>query len=168
MTSHFSPAPERTFVPRQLPDTELDVVVSVRDADQPAADYHSFADNQCDLGWWATMSQAKVLPITASAHSTLTANAQTRDLGPVAVSLSGEVNLYDPRSQTWQPDVLVPWQRSASGTLTFDPRSLVTPAYPWVGGLSLTVTASAWYGVGLNRQLARTVVHVFAFIGYIN
>lgn len=171
MTSQFSPtsATERTtYLPPQLPDTELDVVITVRDADQPAAEYHSFSDNRCDLGWWATMSQAKVLPVTVTAHSTLTADGQTRDHGPVAVTLSGEVNLYDPRTQAWKTDVLVPLQRSLTGSLTFDPRSMVTPEFPWVGAVGLVVSASAWYGVGLRRQVARTVVHVTGFIGYIN
>ncbi len=84
------------------------------------------------------------------------------------MSLTGEVNLYDPRTQAWQTDVVVPLQRSLTGTLTFDPRSLVTPEFPWVGAIGVTVSASAWYGVGLRRQIARTVVHVSSYIGYIN
>jgi hypothetical protein len=171
MTAQFFPVPsaERTaFLPPQLPDTELDVVITVRDADQPAQAFHSFAHNHLDLGWIATMSQVKVLPITVAAHSTLTSNGQTRDRGAVPVSLSGEVSLYDPRTDRWEHGVAVPAMRGVDGTLTFDPRSTVTQEFPWVGAIGLTVSATSWYGVGLRRQIARTVVQVGGFIGYIN
>ncbi len=62
----------------------------------------------------------------------------------------------------------MPLQRSSTGSLTFDPRTLVTPDFPWVGAIGLIVSASAWYGVGLRRQVARTVVHVSGYIGYIS
>jgi hypothetical protein len=151
------------------PDVELDVVVTVRDTDQPAVAYHSFADNQCDLGWWATMDQSKVFPVTITAHDTVTTDdGRTRTVGPVAFTVTGSASLYDPRTQTWKPGVQVPVMHAASGTLVFDPRSLTTAQFPWVGAMGLSVSASASYGVGLGRRFARTVVRVSGFIGYIN
>ncbi len=149
-------------------DVELDVVITLQDGNQPAVAFHSFAANRCDLAWWATMDQSKVLPLTISAHDTIRADGRVRTLGAVAVSLTGTASLYDPSTNTWKPNVVVPAMRSTTGTLVWDPRPLATAEFPWVGGVALEVTASAVYGVGLNRQHARTRVSVSGFIGYIN
>ncbi|GGB23354.1 hypothetical protein GCM10011492_11530 [Flexivirga endophytica] len=149
--------------PNPLPEVDFDVVITVSDGDQGPQGYSAFAQNYCDLGWWATMNQSKVSPVSFTARKVI-----GRASSAVPLTLAGTAALYNPVTQAWSSVVTVPTTYHPTGKVTFDPRSLVTAQYPWIGSLGLLAWASASYGVGLNRVFARTVVHADGYIGYIN
>lgn len=149
--------------PDPNPDVDLDVVITVGDGDQAPKAFSAFAQNYFDLGWWGTMNQSKVSPVNFTARKVI-----GRSSVAVALALSGTAHLYNPTTQTWSPTVTIATTYDFDGKVTFDPRSLVTAQYPWIGSLGLIAWASASYGVGINRVFARTVVHADGYIGYIN
>lgn len=114
------------------------------------------------------MSQARVVPLTVAARAQISTDGRIRSLGAVPVTLSGQALLYNPTTRVTGPVVQMRAQRSTSGWITFDPRSLANNAFPWVYAIGLTATASAIHGVGRNRRTASTSVSISGFIGYID
>lgn len=150
--------------PDPRPDVDFDVVVTVSDAAQGPTDFPAFTQNYYfDLGWWNTMDQSKVSPVNFSAHKEI---GRTRTAIPL--TLSGTAHLYNPTTQVWSAVLTIPTKYHLNGQATFDPRSLVTAQFPWIGSLGLVVWASASYGVGLHRIFARSMVHADGCIAYIN
>ncbi|GAB3493511.1 hypothetical protein [Flexivirga lutea] len=149
--------------PEPRPEVDFDVVIAVSDGDQGPREFSAFAQNYFNLNWWATMNQSKVSPVTFTAHKVIGAARVA-----VPLTLSGTAYLYSPTTQTWSSAVTVPTTHHLTGRVTFDPRSLVTTHYPWVGSIGLLAWAPASYGVGPNREFARTVVHADGYIGYLN
>lgn len=144
-------------------DVDLDVVITVRDGTRAGVAFSAATQNHFDLGWWDTMDQSKLSPVSFTAHEVI-----GRSSAAVTLTLGGTAHLYNPATQEWSPSVSIPPTYHADGRATFDPRILVTPQYPWVGSLGLVVWASAAYGVGVNRVFARTVVHADGCIASAN
>lgn len=152
------------MLPPDLPDVDLDVVITVGDGDQGPVNFSAFANNYFDLEWWNTMDQSKVSPVAFTAHKTV----DGRSFGPTPLTLTGSAILWNPSRQEWSPWLAIPATYHLTGQARFDPRSMVTADWPWVYSIGIIASASASYGVGWNRQFARTVVHADGTIGYIN
>lgn len=162
-TQHYVTDRPTMLPPDPGPDVDFDVVITATDGDQGPQNFSAFAQNYFDLGWWGTMNQSKVSPVSFTARKVI-----GRGSAAVPLTLSGTAYLYNPATQAWSPAVTVRTTYHATGLVTFDPRSLVTAQFPWIGSLGLLAWASASYGVGPNRVFARTVVHADGYIGYIN
>lgn len=168
MSLHKPPSVEPDARDRYLPhppDFELDTIITVSDADTGPTDFHSgtLFPGMFDLNWYGwPYSMTRVTPITITAHGAITAeNGQNRSIGPVPVTLHGFANLVNTNYPQFRRSTLEVTRRQAlGGTLHFDPRELVTPDYPIVTDLYLTVSATARYGVASARRTVTTTMYV--------
>lgn len=149
----------RPPIPRLL---HLDAVITVADADNGPTEFHTGHPGRFDLNWYGWPPDLSLrTPITITARAVID-DVIDRDLGPIAVSVTGEMNLTD---STGNKELQVPIHRSApDGNLRLDPMSFVTAEYPVPFNIGLTAIATASYGALLERQSVTTTVPIFGWV----